>query len=221
MSAPNDHQTKPARHRTTPADGEETKARLVAVARQLFADRGHAGVAMEEVCSQAEVTRGALYHHFPGKDGLFLAVCEQVAADVTAQVAAEVQGMSDAWSRLSTGCGALLEASTFADVRQILLTDAPSVLGWSRFRELDGRHGLGLLKAGIRAAIYEGFIEPGPVDSMAYLLVSALNEAALLVGRSEDPIRTMRDSMLTINRLLIGISGSQMFRERIEGPPEL
>src|SRR5271169_6395841 len=82
--------------RTTPAHGEQTKARLVAVAREMFAASGHAGVAMQNVCARAAVTRGALYHHFPGKDGLFRAVCEQVATDVTARVAADAQEKPDA-----------------------------------------------------------------------------------------------------------------------------
>src|SRR5271167_2165659 len=101
--------------RTTPAHGEQTKARLVAVAREMFAASGHAGVAMQNVCARAAVTRGALYHHFPGKDGLFRAVCEQVATDVTARVAADAQEKPDAWSRLVAGCRAYLQVCTEDD----------------------------------------------------------------------------------------------------------
>jgi AcrR family transcriptional regulator len=171
--------------------------------------RGHAGVTMEEVCNASNVTRGALYHHFPGKNGLFLAVCEQVAADVTIRVLAAALGQSDAWSRLQAGCHAFLSASTNEDVRQILLSDAPSVLGWDRFRELDSRHGLGLLKVGIQAAIDEGAIEPGPVDVTAHVLVGALNEAAMLVGRSSDPESALEEAGQAIDRLLLGIAGGR------------
>jgi len=195
-------------HRTTPAHGEQTKARLVAAAREMFASRGHAGVAMEDVCARAEVTRGALYHHFPGKHGLFLAVCEQVAADVTTRVAAAAQAEPDAWSRLVAGCHAFLEVSAEDDVRQILLSDAPSVLGWARLRELDARHGLGLLTLGIQRAIDEGAIQPGPVHTLAPMLVSALNEAALLIGRSANPKRARVEAMQALDRLLAGLAGN-------------
>src|SRR5271168_5272551 len=164
-------------HRTTPAHGEQTKARLVAVAREMFGRSGHSGVAMQDVCAQAEVTRGALYHHFPGKNGLFRAVCEQVAIDVTARVAAAAQAKPDAWSRLVAGCRAFLEVYAEDDVREILLTDAPSVLGWAQLRELDARHGLGLVKLGIQRAIQEGAIESGPVDTLAHMLVSEIGRA--------------------------------------------
>jgi AcrR family transcriptional regulator len=195
-------------HRTTPAQGEETRTQLVNVAAGLFAAHGHAGVTLEQVCSRAEVTRGALYHHFSGKDDLFRAVCEQVAATVTGQVTQAARGQPDAWSRLESGCLAFLDACTDQGVRQILLTDAPSVLGWAGFRELDARHGLGLLRAGIQAAMDQGAIEPGPVDTLAHLLVAALDEAAMLVGRAASPATARREAALIINRILTGIAGS-------------
>jgi AcrR family transcriptional regulator len=163
---------------------------------------------MEDVCAQVEVTRGALYHHFPGKDGLFLAVCEQVAADLTRRVAAAAQAEPDAWPRLVAGCHAFLDVSAEDDVRQILLSDAPSVLGWARLRELDARHGLGLLTLGIQRAIDEGAIQPGPIHILAPMLVSALSEAALLVGRSANPKQARADARHAIDRLLAGIAGN-------------
>jgi AcrR family transcriptional regulator len=195
-------------HRTTPAHGEETRAKLVGVATDLFAEHGHAAVSMEQVCSRAAVTRGALYHHFAGKDDLFLAVCEQVAARVTDHVVEAARRQPDAWSRLVSGCGAFLDACDDQRVRQILLTDAPSVLGWAKFRELDARHGLGLLRAGIQAAMDEGFVEPGPVDAFAHVLVAALDEAAMVMSRAASPTRARSDAMVAISRVLAGISGS-------------
>ncbi len=195
-------------HRTTPAQGEETRALLVDVATELFAVHGHAAVTTEQVCSRAAVTRGALYHHFAGKDDLFRAVCEQVAAAVTDQVIQAARREPDAWARLQSGCLAFLDACTDQGVRQILLTDAPSVLGWASFREMDARHGLGLLRAGIQAAMDQGSIEPGPVDVLAHMLVAALDEAAMLIGRAASPAAARHQATLAINRILAGIAGS-------------
>jgi AcrR family transcriptional regulator len=180
----------------------------VDVATELFASQGHAAVTMEQVCSQAAVTRGALYHHFAGKADLFRAVCEQVAASVTDQVTQEAHDAPDAWSRLQSGCRAFLDACTDQDVRQILLTDAPSVLGWAAFREMDARHGLGLLRAGIQAAMDQGFIETGPVDALAHLLVAALDEAAMLIGRAAGHETARRDAAVALDRILAGIAGN-------------
>lgn len=114
----------------------------------------------------------------------------------------------DAWSRLQSGCRAFLEACTDRGVRQILLTDAPSVLGWASFRELDARYGLGLMPAGIQAAMEQGSIEPGPVDVLAHMLVAALDEAAMLVDRATSPATARRQATLAIDRILAGIAGS-------------
>jgi len=180
----------------------------VDIATELFASYGHAAVTMEQVCSRAAVTRGALYHHFSGKDDLFRAVCEQVAATVTDQVIQAARRKPDAWSRLQSGCLAFLDACTDQGVRQILLTDAPSVMGWASFRELDTRHGLGLVRAGIQAAMDQGSIEPGPVDTLAHMLVAALDEAAMLTGRAASPATARQEATLVINRILTGIAGS-------------
>lgn len=178
------------------------------IGRELFGARGHAGVALADICDRAGVTRGALYHHFPGKDGLFRAVCEDVAADVTRRVAKSAAREHDAWSRLNAGCHAFLDVCAEPSVRQILLADAPSVLGWEALREIDGRHGLGLVKGALQAAIDEGVVQPGPVDTLAHVLVGALNEAAMIVGLAHGSKAARRDTARAVDRLLEGIRGS-------------
>jgi AcrR family transcriptional regulator len=197
-------------HRTTAAEGAETRAQLIAVARGLFAENGHAGVSTVEICDYAGVTRGALYHHFPGKDALFEAVCEQVADEVSAHVvAAANEGRdTDTWARVRNGCHAFIDACTGEDVRQILLTDAPSVLGWVEFRKLDRRHALGLLEVAIAHAMDEGTVPRGDAKVLAHVLVAALNEASLVVGQADDPDATRRSAIFAIDRLLDGIGGS-------------
>jgi AcrR family transcriptional regulator len=194
-------------HRTTPAQGEETRARLVETARELFAARGYAGVTMEQVCTRAEVTRGALYHHFAGKDDLFRTVCENVAETVTGQLIEAARSHAGAWPRLREGCHAFLAACSDQGVRQILLTDAPSVLGWARYRELDAGHGLGLLRAGIQAATDSGAIQASPVDLTAHMLAAALDEAAMVIGRATQPDAARQDAARIIDRIQAGIAG--------------
>src|SRR6478672_8693814 len=76
--------------RTTKAEqSEATRAALVAAGRALFADRGYAAVATEEIVRAAGVTRGALYHHFDGKKDLLEAVYLQVETDLTERIATE------------------------------------------------------------------------------------------------------------------------------------
>ncbi len=196
-------------HRTRPEHGEQTRVALLAVARELFAGEGYGAVALEQVSAQAGVTRGALYHHFSGKEELFRAVCEEVAGEVSLRVVQAAARQSDAWGRLRAGCLCFLDLCSDPAVRRIMLSDAPSVLGWEEFREIDGRHGLGLLRGALQAAIDEGAIEPAPVDALAHLLVGALNEAAMVVAKASDPDRARRDSAEGVERMLAGIAGTR------------
>ena len=87
------------------------------------------------------------------------------------------------------------------------MTDGPAVLGWEVFRELDSRHGLGLLKAGLQAAIDEGAVPPVlPVDTVAHLLVGALNEASMVIARAADTHTARREAVQTVGRLLAGLA---------------
>jgi TetR/AcrR family transcriptional repressor of nem operon len=60
-----------------PEHKQETKARIVESARQLFNRRGFSEVSIDEIMAQAGLTRGGFYNHFDTKDELY---CEAVQA---------------------------------------------------------------------------------------------------------------------------------------------
>lgn len=166
----------------------ETRDALIATARRLFAERGYASVGTEEIVRESGLTRGALYHHFDDKRELFEAVFEQVEAEMSRRFAEEALSRPDPWQALVAGCDLFLEICREPEVQRIALLEAPSVLGWERWREIEARHGLGLVEAGLRAAIEAGAIAEQPVGPLAHVMLGALQEAGLLVARSEDPV---------------------------------
>lgn len=163
-----------------------TRAALIAAARALFAERGFAGTGREEIVERAGVTRGAMYHHFGSKEDLFRAVYEAVEDDVTTAVAAAAAPGKDPMAQLRLGALAFLEVAAQPDVRRIVLIDAPSVLPVPVRRELSKRYGLGLVRAGLSAAMDAELIAAQPVDPLAHLLLAALHEAATLVADGAD-----------------------------------
>src|ERR1700733_7606003 len=175
--------------RTQAERAEATRAALIAAGRRLFTERGYDKVGTEEIVRAAGVTRGALYHHFGGKAGLLDATYEQLEAESTERVARIVLG-SDLHSPLAAmkaGIEAFLDECAEPELRQIALHDAPAVLGWDRWREIGAANGLGLIEASLAAAIEAGEIRELPVKPMAHMLLGALDEAGMLVARSEDP----------------------------------
>ena len=186
-----------------------TRTALLATARELFAERGYGAVGTEEIVRDAGVTRGALYHHFEGKLDLFENVYEQVEAELMERIMAAVaEGAGDPLDALRAGALAFLEASeNDRAVRQIALVDAPSVLGWDRWREIGTRYALGLVQATIEEAVQAGLLPAQPAAPLAHLLLGAIDEAALLVARSQDGGETRRQVAASLERMLGSLAG--------------
>lgn len=172
--------------RTQVERSEATQAALIATARRLFAERGFSGVAAEEIVRAAGVTRGALYHHFEGKSGLFLAVFEQVESEISERFATEALSQPDPWEAMAAGLELFLEVCREPEVRQIALIDAPSVLGWTTWREVESRYSLGLIQLGLQNLIDAGVTEPQPIDPLAHAILGMLTEAGLYVASADD-----------------------------------
>lgn len=182
-----------------------TRAALMAAGRELFTERGYAGAGREDIVARAGVTRGALYHHFADKLGLFRAVAEELESELTGAVAAaavEAAADGDLLKSLAAGCQAFLDGSMDPAVRQILLLEAPAVMGWEAWREMEERYGLGLTKQALTMAMDAGAIESQPVEPLAHMLLAALTEAAMLVAQSDDPPATRAEVGATVERLI-------------------
>jgi AcrR family transcriptional regulator len=173
---------------------EATRGRLISTARRLFAEKGFAATSTEEILSEAAVSRGALYHHFPSKTDLFQAAFEQVEDEVTAQVlqAATQDGETDPMRILQIGFDAFLDQCLNPEVQRIVMLDGPTVLGWDLWHELDERYAFGTLKTVLTVAADSGRIEESAVEPLSHLLLGAIMQAGMVVARSDDPLTAKR-----------------------------
>jgi AcrR family transcriptional regulator len=173
---------------------EATRGLLISTARRLFAEKGFAATSTEEILSEAAVSRGALYHHFPSKTDLFQAAFEQVEDEVTAQVlqAATKDGETDPMRILQVGFGAFLDQCLNPEVQRIVMLDGPTVLGWDLWHELDERYAFGTLKTVLTVAADTGRIEESAVEPLSHLLLGAIMQAGMVVARSDDPLTAKR-----------------------------
>jgi AcrR family transcriptional regulator len=187
---------------------QATRAALTDAARDLFAERGYAGVGTEEIVKRARVTRGALYHHFEDKKDLFRAVHESMEEGLVAAIGEQIQGIDDPVELLTAGVRAFLDACEDPALARIALIDAPSVLGWEEWREIDARHGMGLVMFGLHAAMDAGAIRPQPVKPLAHLLLSAMGEAGIMIATADDPAAARAEVEASLLSVLQGLSAS-------------
>lgn len=167
--------------------GQATRAHLIDVATRLFAERGYDGTSIEVVLAESGVSRGSLYHHFPGKDALFWAVLEGVLADAGQRILAAEADASDPVAALRVSCLATIGLAGDPVIQRIVLIEAPAVLGWQRWRELDEQGSLRWIRESLGYAAEAGRIEQRHVDTFAHIVLATVYEVSLMIARAEDP----------------------------------
>lgn len=186
-----------------------TMQKLVQIGRSQFARHGYAQTSTEELVHLAGITRGALYHHFGSKEGLFKAVVEDVQRDIGQRIADAVSAVDAPWEQLRLGCQAFLAASLDPEVQRILLIDAPAVLGWEIWRQMDAENAMRLLEGNLRELVEAGLIAVPSVAALTHLLSGAMNEAVLWIARAENAPQALAETIATLDQLLSALRRDQ------------
>lgn len=186
---------------------EETNAtirKLLEIARLHFTERGYADTALEDIVQEAQLTRGALYHHFRSKKGLFQAVLESVQQEVAEKVETQAAKSDDVWEQLALGCRAFVGAALEAQNKRILLLDGPAVLGWEEWRRMDEQHSMRLLREQLQGMQQQGQLKPVSIEALTHFLSGALNESALWIAQMGDASQALEETAQMISLLLEG-----------------
>jgi len=196
-----------SKRRTQEERSAATRDALIAAARKLWGLRGYADVGTPEIATAAGVTRGAMYHQFADKAALFREVIEVVEQDVMARMANVVaeSAVTTPADAIRAAVDAWLDVSGDPEVRQLILLDAPSVLGWAEFRDVAQRYSLGMTEQLLSEAIRTGQLANQPVRPLAHVLIGALDEAAMVIATADDPIRVRRETREVLHHIIDGL----------------
>jgi AcrR family transcriptional regulator len=186
--------------RSKAAQSAQSIGALVASARQLFETAGYAATSTEALLAQTGLTRGALYHHFRDKKDVFAAVVEQMHQELAAEIERATAHVTDAADALRKGAHAWLRAIAQPATMQVLLIDAPAVLGTLDWQAADARNGFAQLLEGVRAVEGEsGAKISARTEALAVALNGAMNELARWVAQDRARLNA---ALKTIDRLL-------------------
>lgn len=213
LSESHDHRPAPTRRASTPKvrqraeqqRSHDTRAALITTARRLFAEQGYHATGTGEIVELAQVTRGALYHHFNNKEDLFEAVYRQAERELTQEAQAATLAMQGQTSRRVIGSldAYLKLLASRHDLQRILLVDGPAVLGWERWSAIRSEYELASWSRTLALLIEHGQMVPAPIEPIAQIIMSAINGAILAVAHATDP-ETRLDEMAQALTLLIG-----------------
>jgi AcrR family transcriptional regulator len=202
--------TTRVRTRTTQQErSSNTIEDLLRAARALFARNGYSATSLDAVCEAANVTKGALYHHFTNKQHLFRAVYEGEQARLATTVAkAYLSSRPDSWEAVRVGAEAFLAEVLDPDVQRINLLDAPGALGWETMREIN-TDCLRMMQEGVRRATESGDITPHSVPALTHLLYGALCETAMAVARADDQPAALEESVTELRALFDAVGAAR------------
>ena len=189
--------------------GQSTRDHLVTAAQILFARDGYDATSTESILRQSGISRGSLYHHFPDKKALFDAVLVRVHAEAVQVTIRAARGSADGVEALRAGCLAWIKLARDPAISRIVLIDAPAVVGWVRWRQVDEQHSFGVVKAGLRAAAKRDLLPEQMIESVGHVLLAALNELALLIATSRDPKRAEREAIAAFDFVLRRLLGDR------------
>ena len=182
-----------------------TREHLVAVARQRFAEQGYAATSIEDIVQRAGVAKGALYHHFSGKDALFRAVYEALLADVVSAVMAAASAEREPWASVRAGLSVFLDACLDPAFRRIVILESVSVLH-PRIREAEiGQVELPMLRAVLTPLAADAALPGVAVDPLASVALGGLYGAALFIARSADPEAARQEVDVVLDTLIGGL----------------
>ncbi|WP_299655568.1 TetR/AcrR family transcriptional regulator [uncultured Jannaschia sp.] len=191
--------------RTQAERRDATRAQLMDAARALFVAKGYADTGTPEIVAAANVTRGALYHHFVGKTELFRAVCIREAEAVGRAIDAATLDLHDAGQALRVGAVAYLDAMNVPGRSRLLLLDVPAVLGHGEAGELTLGEGHAQLREGLAQALPSAGNDE--IDATADILSAAFDRTALAIAQGGDRTTYVNAMLMILERAMAHSSG--------------
>ena len=186
---------------------EATRQLLVSVARELFTERGYAATSIEEIIQRAGVARGALYHHFPGKDALFRAVYDAVQSEIASRVVMAALAVPEPWDGVRAGLSKFLDACLEPEFRRIVVLDSVPVLAQDVWDGGIEHNELPMLRS-VLAPIVQTFLPGVPVEPLVHVALGGLYGAALYIARSSDPAAARAEADVVLDTLVNGLRGA-------------
>jgi AcrR family transcriptional regulator len=184
-----------------------TKRALIEIAESLFSEQGYAATSLDAIVAGARVTKGALYHHFSGKQAVFEAVFEKVETNASKRIAKALKGEKDPWKKAILGLREFLACVQDPAYRRVVIQDGPAVLGYEKFREYERRSSFVLVQEIVRSVLNAGGwqLDDKMVETFSRIFVGALASAGETVSTSDDPAEASARVEIAMGFILEGL----------------
>lgn len=187
------------------AYAELTKAALLKCARELFIQNGFDRTSVDDIARRAQVSKGAVYHHFADKQSIFAELFRLEQAALIERIADGLALTDDPWVLVNATIRMFLNAYAGDSDSRAILHQAISVLGSDRAHQIDEELALPLVHTVLNELVRTGELRALPSATTSQLLFGLLCEAAIAVSRSVGPQETMHEVEEVVLHLLGGL----------------
>ncbi|MCW2783578.1 MAG: TetR family transcriptional regulator [Marmoricola sp.] len=184
-----------------------TKRALVDEAAKLFTHQGYAATSLDAIVSGARVTKGALYHHFSGKQAIFEAVFEKIENDATSHIRKALKESRDPWEKALIGLRAFLDIVQDSGYQRVVIQEGPAVLGYERFREQEERSSFGIVQEMVKTVL-EGSaynVSEEMLETFSRIFFGAMSAAGESVSTATNPKVAVAQVETAIAFILAGL----------------
>ncbi|HET6153689.1 MAG TPA: TetR/AcrR family transcriptional regulator [Marmoricola sp.] len=184
-----------------------TKRALVDSAAKLFTSQGYGATSLDAIVSSARVTKGALYHHFSGKQAIFEAVFEKIENDATTRIRKALKGSRDPWEKALIGLRAFLDIVQDTGYQRVVIQEGPAVLGYERFRQQEERSSFGIVQEMVRTVLEGSMydISDEMLETFSRIFFGAMSAAGESVSTAANPKVAVAQVEAAIGFILAGM----------------
>ncbi|ALG07759.1 TetR/AcrR family transcriptional regulator [Kibdelosporangium phytohabitans] len=184
---------------------ESTKEALVDSAIDLFTKNGYASTSLDAIVKRARVTKGALYHHFSGKQALFEAAFNKVSSRASAQLNKSVEGEGAPWERALEGVQEFIKVCLDPTYQRLVIREAPIAMGFERWREAEEQYSYGIVRSMLDQLIGEGELGDVPLEATARMMHASLAAGAQIIAEASDPKKASAEVFTVLIHMIDGI----------------
>ncbi|WP_369784953.1 TetR/AcrR family transcriptional regulator [Saccharomonospora xinjiangensis] len=184
---------------------EATRELLIGIARERFVQQGYSATAIDDIVRRAGIAKGALYHHFSGKDALFKAVYDVVLGETAEAVMTAALAEQDPWAAVRAGLSAFLDACLQPAFRRIVIIDSVGVQAADSWEGgLEGVE-LPMLRIVLTPLVESAALPGVALDPLAHVALGGLYGAALYIARAADPQAARTEAEVVLDTVLRGV----------------
>jgi AcrR family transcriptional regulator len=188
---------------------ESTRKALVDSAVELFTRHGYAGTSLDAVAKRARVTKGALYHHFTGKQALFEAAFDVVETASMQRLTKAIEGDGTPWERALTGVQEYIKICLDPAYQRLVIREAQVVMGYERWRAAEERFSYGVVRSVLEELIAAGEINNVPIEVTARMMFAALSAGATIIAEASDPKKASAEVFTALINMIEGVRCSR------------